>query len=279
MALPPQHIESVHGMGFAYALDRIRAMQRTNRWGREMLRAECSKSALLWSIALFLFTGLQYVYAQPIDEEGFASWYNRGTHGSRTASGEIYDHEALTAAHPNLPFDTMIRVTRVDDRRTIVVRVNDRMVSGPEHIIDLSGAAARKLGILESGVARVHIQALSVRSIVPSKALAVSRPDTRRAMERRNENDRALAARQDVSAGEVVASAAYTLQIGVFSTRDAASSFALGFETSWIAEVPLESTVHYRVYYSRFLHEKPARVAQKELWKRGHDSFLREISP
>lgn len=93
--------------------------------------------------------------------KGEASWYGPGLHGRPTASGERFDREAMTAAHPSLPFGTIVRVEHVDSGRSVDVRINDR---GPfvkqrrSRIIDLSEAAARVLGLgRRAGVAPVRI--------------------------------------------------------------------------------------------------------------------------
>ncbi|MGH8501529.1 MAG: septal ring lytic transglycosylase RlpA family protein [Gammaproteobacteria bacterium] len=93
-------------------------------------------------------------------ERGMASWYGPDFHGRRTSSGETYDMYAMTAAHPGLPLPTYVQVTNLENGRKTVVRVNDR---GPFHggrVIDLSYAAARKLGILERGTGLVEVRAL-----------------------------------------------------------------------------------------------------------------------
>lgn len=90
-------------------------------------------------------------------EEGEASWYGPGFHGKRTASGEVYDMEALTAAHPRLPFDTRVTVRNLDNGRSVEVRVNDRGPFARGRIIDLSRAAARAIGMLGTGTARVRL--------------------------------------------------------------------------------------------------------------------------
>jgi rare lipoprotein A len=90
-------------------------------------------------------------------QEGVASWYGPGFHGRTTASGERFDQNALTAAHPSLPFDTRVRVINLTNRREVVLRINDR---GPFHdsrIIDVSRAAARRLGLVGPGTARVRV--------------------------------------------------------------------------------------------------------------------------
>jgi rare lipoprotein A len=93
-------------------------------------------------------------------ERGIASWYGTKFHGRRTSSGETYDMYAMTAAHRELPIPSYVRVTNLRNGRSAVVRVNDR---GPFHgnrIIDLSYAAATKLGILGNGTGLVEVQAL-----------------------------------------------------------------------------------------------------------------------
>jgi rare lipoprotein A len=90
-------------------------------------------------------------------QEGVASWYGPGFHGRTTASGERFDQDALTAAHPSLPFDTRVRVINLVNQREVVLRINDR---GPSHggrIIDVSRAAARRLGLIGSGTGRVRV--------------------------------------------------------------------------------------------------------------------------
>ncbi len=90
-------------------------------------------------------------------KRGVASWYGTKFHGRRTANGEVYNMFAMTAAHTTLPIPSYVRVTHVANGRSIIVRINDR---GPFHdnrIIDLSYAAAKKLGVIETGVAIVDV--------------------------------------------------------------------------------------------------------------------------
>ena len=112
--------------------------------------------------------GRDYVPAtslRPYKERGLASWYGRKFHNQRTSTGEIYDMYAMTAAHPTLPLPSYARVTSVATGRSVVVRVNDR---GPFHagrIIDLSYAAAYRLGIAAPGSGEVEVE-----SVFPSGA-------------------------------------------------------------------------------------------------------------
>jgi hypothetical protein len=90
-------------------------------------------------------------------QEGVASWYGNPFHGRRTASGEVYDMEAPTAAHPGLPFGTMIRVENLDNGRSTVLRVNDRGPFARGRILDVSRHGARELGMIGPGTARVRV--------------------------------------------------------------------------------------------------------------------------
>jgi rare lipoprotein A len=89
---------------------------------------------------------------------GRASWYGRKFHGSRTASGEVYDMYAMTAAHPTLPIPSYARVRNVENGRSVVVRVNDRGPFLRDRVIDLSYTAALKLGYVQQGSARVEVE-------------------------------------------------------------------------------------------------------------------------
>jgi rare lipoprotein A len=93
-------------------------------------------------------------------QTGYASFYARAHHGRRTASGERFNMRAMTAAHRSLPFGTRVRVVNLENGREAVVRINDRGPRKHERIIDLSYAAARKLGFVRQGTTRVRVEVL-----------------------------------------------------------------------------------------------------------------------
>jgi rare lipoprotein A len=112
--------------------------------------------------------------ARGFRQRGIASWYGMKFHGRRTSSGERYDMYAMTAAHKTLPLPTWVRVTNLENGRSVVVKVNDR---GPFHegrIIDLSYAAAAKLGVLAKGTAPVEIVALTPGEETPKRGHQVT---------------------------------------------------------------------------------------------------------
>ncbi|PZV07851.1 MAG: septal ring lytic transglycosylase RlpA family protein [Leptolyngbya sp.] len=92
---------------------------------------------------------------------GMASWYGPGFHGRRSASGEVFNQNDLTAAHRTLPFGTRVRVTNASTGQSVVVRINDRGPFSHGRVIDLSAAAASNIGLRASGVARVQLEVLS----------------------------------------------------------------------------------------------------------------------
>lgn len=91
---------------------------------------------------------------------GIASWYGTKFHGQATANGESYDLYGMTAAHKTLPLPSYVRVTNLDNGKTVILRVNDRGPFYSDRIIDLSFAAAKKLGYAESGTARVQVEGI-----------------------------------------------------------------------------------------------------------------------
>jgi len=112
--------------------------------------------------------GRDYVPAttlRPYKERGIASWYGRKFHNGKTATGEAYDMYAMTAAHPTLPLPSYARVTNVATGQSVIVRVNDRGPFHPGRVIDLSFAAAYRLGIAQKGSGEVDVE-----SILPAAA-------------------------------------------------------------------------------------------------------------
>ncbi len=99
--------------------------------------------------------------ADGYDEEGVASWYGPGFHGKLTANGETYNQNALTAAHKLLPLGTTVRVTNLENGKSLVLRINDRGPFVHDRIIDLSKRAAQRLDMYNQGIAKVRVQAIS----------------------------------------------------------------------------------------------------------------------
>jgi rare lipoprotein A len=172
---------------------------------------------------------------QAFRQTGVASWYGKRFHGQKTSSGELYDMYAMSAAHPTLPIPSYARVTNLANGRSVVVRVNDR---GPFHasrIIDLSYAAAYRLGYIQAGSARVEVQA-----IVPGAA---------------------------GQAAGVELPGVY-LQMGAFSSRESAESLQsrVAREAAWLQETVqvLSSGALWRLHVGPYRSREDARsVAER----------------
>lgn len=108
-------------------------------------------------------------------ERGVASWYGPNFHGGRTANGDTYDMYAMTAAHTTLPLPCHVRVTNLANGRSVVVRVNDRGPFVANRLIDLSYAAALKLGMVRQGTALVEVRAVSAAAAAPVPAPSASK--------------------------------------------------------------------------------------------------------
>lgn len=112
---------------------------------------------ILSTVAL-VGVALMVAFFGPYYEVGIASWYGPGFDGNYTANGEIYDMNAVSAAHKTLPFGTIVRVVDLETGRSIAVRINDRGPFIEGRIIDLSKGAAAQFGMIEKGITKVGLR-------------------------------------------------------------------------------------------------------------------------
>lgn len=110
----------------------------------------------------------------PFKQTGIASWYGKRFHGNKTASGEIYDMNKMTAAHTTLPIPSYAKVTNVSNGKSIIVRVNDRGPFHKDRVLDLSYAAAYKLGFVNKGATAVEIEAIDPKQAANYKPSAIA---------------------------------------------------------------------------------------------------------
>jgi rare lipoprotein A len=178
--------------------------------------------------------GVEYVPAtslRPYRERGLASWYGRRFHNQKTSTGEIYDMYAMTAAHPTLPLPSYARVTHLASGKSVIVRVNDRGPFYPGRVIDLSYAAAYRIGVAQRGSGEVEVE-----SVLPSDAPATI----------------AVAPLPPVAASEAVAAArmpvgqepgGYVVQLGAFANNANAQAFVARVANQ-TATLGVEAKVH-----------------------------------
>jgi rare lipoprotein A len=168
---------------------------------------------------------------QPYRERGTASWYGKKFHGQKTSSGEVYDMYAMSAAHRTLPIPSYARVTNIANGKSVVVRINDR---GPFHsnrIIDLSYAAAYKLGYIQAGSATVDVEGIDARDSRPSSIyLQVGAFSSREnAEDYRSQLSRQLAWLTD-EVQVLTAGGLWRLLVGPYGSNDAARPVAQRIE-------------------------------------------------
>jgi len=165
----------------------------------------------------------------PFRQRGLASWYGKQFHGNRTASGEIYDMFAMTAAHPTLPIPSYVRVTHLRNGRSVIVRVNDRGPFKHDRVIDLSYAAAAKLGIAGPGTGEVELERITSAQIA-SGEWRRGAIETARAAEPPATPVALAAASAPAAAVPISASSGsgsnWSVQLGAFSQQANAEAFA-----------------------------------------------------
>ncbi len=133
-------------------------------------------AAILWLLAVLPLTAAET--QKSTDEIGIATYYGDKFHGRKTASGELYDKNLLTCAHKTLKFGTKIRVTRMDNGKSVIVRVNDRGPFVKGYIVDLSRKAATEIDMLKDGITKVKIEVLTDEAAA-EPATAATKPDAR----------------------------------------------------------------------------------------------------
>ncbi|GAB2892393.1 septal ring lytic transglycosylase RlpA family protein [Uliginosibacterium flavum] len=211
------------------------------------------------------FTPLQEI--QPFTQTGIGSWYGKKFHGKKTANGEAYDMYAMTAAHPTLPLPSYARVTNLSNGRSVVVRVNDRGPFLHSRIIDLSYAAAWKLGYVNQGSAKLQIDA-----IVPDDldSLIASSPVMQRVVEPASVTEVATpaipASASPVVSAEVPAAASESgifLQLGAFASSTNADKYrdALQNDLKWLQQAVQTRFIgdKYRLHVGPFRDVDEAR--------------------
>ncbi len=168
---------------------------------------------------------------------GIASWYGRDFHGKRTSNGEYYNMYDMTAANKTLPMNTMVKVTNLNNSRSAVVRINDRGPFVRTRIIDLSYAAASRLGVVAHGTAPVRLEVIGFNGVV-------------------NRNKNKI---QSVSVSD------YMVQIGAFRNKSGAYRYANRYSNvlsrykSIVKKYMLDNYPIYRVYLKGFKSENEAR--------------------
>jgi rare lipoprotein A len=213
-------------------------------------------------------------------ESGIASWYGADFHGRPTSSGETYDKEKLTCAHRTLAFGTYILVRNLDNGSSVVVRVNDRGPFAKNRIIDLSEAAARIIGMIPTGTARVSLEA-----IPKEEALAWKGGSLDGAVEKSGSPAQGGAPSQGAASGKgaapggsqgaeaLPADARVRIQVASYSNEANARSTALRLEASGLKPAIEVASGRFRVAFPDLSTEE-ARAVSRRLDSLGYRGYL-----
>lgn len=214
--------------------------------------------------------GRDYVPAtslRPYKERGLASWYGRKFHNQKTSTGEPYDMYGMSAAHPTLPLPSYARVTNLANGRSVVVRVNDRGPFHPGRIIDLSYAAAHRIGIAQNGSGEVEVESVFASGAPPTplpplQTVAASEP----------------AVATPIPVGQEAGG--YAVQLGAFANNVNAQAF-VEHVANQIAPLGVEANVHeqgglYRVSVGPYpTRDEARRTADRLRAALGLDSTIK----
>lgn len=193
----------------------------------------------------YMIAGVMYYpleSAEGFSEEGVASWYGPGFHGGLTANGETYNQQAMTAAHKTLPIPSLVSVKNLENGQEAIVRVNDRGPFSKGRIIDLSEAAAGKLGIIDKGTARVRIAVLSEEAdcyVAGGKAININEGNfavqLAAFIDPANAEDLVvkLEGKASISFGDIDGKTWNRVIVSGYKTRGEADSAAVGFSSEF----------------------------------------------
>ena len=173
------------GLGLAFGLAACTTAELATHTAKELQKPAPSQQVGDYKVGnpyqiagVWYYPKVDYSY----DQTGVASWYGPGFHGKQTANGETYDENAMTAAHPTLPMPSIVRVTNLENGRSIDVRINDRGPFKNGRLIDMSKRGASLLGFQRQGTAKVRVQILEDESrlhaaVAQGKEAQASAPD------------------------------------------------------------------------------------------------------
>ncbi len=176
-------------------------------------------------------------------EVGVASWYGPTFHGKSTANGEIYNQNELTAAHKTLPFNTVVKVTNLDNGRSVIVRINDRGPYSGNRIIDLSRAAAAEIQMIGPGTAQVRLELVS----------------------------------SEVPLGRRIEPEMFTVQLASFTQRNQAEEYARKVDGAYVQSGRVNGMTYYRVFSGRFPDRNDAVEHQRALSRKNIEGFVKQV--
>jgi rare lipoprotein A len=207
-------------------------------------------------------------------EKGMASYYASEFHGKRTASGEKYDMNSLTAAHNTLPFNSYVKVTNLKNNKSVIVRINDRGPHTKKRVIDLSKAAAIKIDMIQSGEAKVKIE--KIDSLENKDSIS----NVYKSTLNENNNTFKIGYIYDIS-GKEVKPKTFAVQVISFSDKNKVDkeieNLKAKIKNIYIEVFEVDSKKVYRILSGGFISKESAQAELKRLNKIGYKGLIREF--
>lgn len=187
------------------------------------------------------------------NKTGIASWYGPNFHGKKTANGEIFDQNELTAAHKTLPLPSIVRVTNLENGRSLIVRVNDRGPYAHSRIIDMSKRSAELLGFKKQGVAKVRVEVMEAESKKIANIAKSGRDTSGMEVPMNRRSYKPAIVKPSIAVAKVTypilsLKPSVFVQMGSFSTREAAMKYASSLENYGRANI-YKAIVNEKKYY------------------------------
>ncbi len=257
----------------------VNSAKRIGSWGDEPIY----KIGTPYKInGKWYYPAVNYEY----DEIGIASWYGPGFHGKKTANGEVFDQNKITAAHKTLPMPSIVKVTNLENGIVLEnVRVNDRGPFAGDRIIDLSKKAAEKLGFMKNGVAKVRVEILEDESrqyvsiqennSYKAESAEVTKIKKKIIVDDFNENDVVKKSEDKVDTkNSILDNQELVIQVGAFTDhRNAKTLIAkLSEFKAYINRVFISSKYLYRVRIGPISNLDEANVMKRKLYDLGYTS-------
>lgn len=191
-------------------------------------------------------------------EVGMASWYGEDFHAKKTANGELYDMNTLTAAHRTLPLPSIVKVTNLENGRSLILRVNDRGPYAKERIIDISKRGAQLLGYQTKGITKVRVEVMEKESKALKEAM----------LGRKTVSDAPIPVMKTSSSEHNSTNTSWYVQAGSFTQKDLADNLCSrlsSFGRSKVTSADVGGAYFYRVRIGPFSYEEEASVTLNKL--------------
>ncbi len=237
----------------------------------------------IFSVLMFVLCAVSYtsMAQKKYKKTGYCSYYGDNLHGNRTSSGERFHVKRKTAAHKFLPFNTLVKVVNLENGRSTIVRVNDRGPYSQHRIIDVSKIAAKELGLLGSGTAKVKIEVVGFDE---RSSEEIMKNELQGVEDDKNEvvwvPDSIVKAEFDMLVKSTKKPSGYGIQVGIFkdelnAEKQLAKLANKGIVNIFIETPVLDNITYYRVFVGEFPNKEAAQNVIEMLQKNEFETYFK----